>query len=438
MNRDGPSSLTQALKRTIDQSNLPYIGFDVVGVGDASVYGNDAINGGIPIKLLVKVEPGVTWAQGMRLARDCHTKLVEFGLDPSTIHCEVFEAKRPTPASGPTPATDLEPDHNVPTVAQQPVWWPIQDDWDNGLYRQHLLGFTQILGQSIATTTSPGCAGSSGVYLQLEFEPNGPAPREPIFALLTNRNVVVAGPDELPSINHLSHHDNGSCPTIQVIQPSENELKDMRKGITEAKELLLKRQIWPKPKFDAGALSEAGTATYKDDKWPLSRSRDFERHCGTYNEPDQRIVGEVVASPKVREEFLTDWRYDWALIRLESTKFGLTPPQNHVLITNLDLKVKHFMDMTTMTTTMEDSTQQLPAIDILRLNAYFTLNTVYRQDPGVLGRTHLLDYESPVLHVFMSGAATKGTHGILNRVRSYHGDPKKGSSWEASLCIIAN
>lgn len=88
-------ALAQALIDTVDQSHLQALGFDVLGVGDSDTPPGSEL----PAKLLVQVRAGVEWDQGMRLAVNCHSRLLEFGLDPDSIHCEIFEANPPCASS---------------------------------------------------------------------------------------------------------------------------------------------------------------------------------------------------------------------------------------------------------------------------------------------------------------------------------------------------
>jgi hypothetical protein len=188
-------------------------------------------------------------------------------------------------------------------------------------------------------------------------------------------------------------------------------------------------------KSDTGRLSDKEKVTYDDIKRKLARLQDFERHCDAHDKLNQRIIGEVIASPSIGA-CMGGFRRDWALVALDETKF--VPPQIHVLIANFNNKVWDDIDKSGMTTALKEHDTNK---DLLALNAYFTMDTIHRQDPDLLKRTTSPDDRNPpALHVYMSGAKSKATHGVLNRVKSYHcSEPRDGGLvWTADLCIIAS
>lgn len=89
-----PSPLVEALRKTLyapdDPSSLAPSQQTMLEVFRIDAGTEDSV-ARMPIKLLVKVEPGkVAWDQGMRIARRCHQVLKSFQL--GDIDCEVFEA----------------------------------------------------------------------------------------------------------------------------------------------------------------------------------------------------------------------------------------------------------------------------------------------------------------------------------------------------------
>jgi hypothetical protein len=64
-------------------------------------------------RFLNEVGSGVEWEQGMRLAQACQQQLVNFGLDPKTICCEVLEVGR---SRGQSVTSNVQSAHTTASV----------------------------------------------------------------------------------------------------------------------------------------------------------------------------------------------------------------------------------------------------------------------------------------------------------------------------------
>jgi hypothetical protein len=279
---NGMPAINQALVDTIDRSGLPIFGFDVLGVGDRDLPSDKDL----PTRLLLQVTQDVTWEQGMRLALNCHQQLVGFGLDPSSICCEVFHSNGPsrcetfmsTPEPTGTPKctlADIPADNSA--SGPHPFWWPIQDDWENGEYRQYLLGFTRILGQPISTTADPSIHGSSGLYIQLTKTIDGQ--EKCVDALLTNRHVVV--PDKTPAFNYLQQHPkmHADSDLIKVFQPSSLQFRAIQQGLDTILQHFTTRNERLSWKETAELLNDNGKATYNRIQQKVIRPKRVTEHC---------------------------------------------------------------------------------------------------------------------------------------------------------------
>lgn len=81
--------------------------------------------------------------------------------------------------------------------------------------------------------------------------------------------------------------------------------------------------------------------------------QEFQEHCDKYDEPGDRVVGHVVASPVIRlgpEEF----HLDWAIVALDENEFGPTLPSNHIPIANFNSKIRDTMHKTSATRSIGD------------------------------------------------------------------------------------
>jgi hypothetical protein len=388
-------SLAKTLMGVIDGSGLPCYGFGVLDVGEA-VEGLERYL--YTTRLLITVGAGVTWAQGMRLVQGFHDKLVRSGLQPGSIHVEAFESDPPFLFNTST------------TENAHPFWHDLSKNWD-GDHRLYLRAFTQILSPLIATTKTLDDAGSATLFARLEPKAGGP----PIHGLLTNRHVITKEAE--PDINYLDHPEDSK---FDVFQITNSELGRIKKQLVASLKAngVMRDRLARKVKY--GERSAELGANYNKRVRNVDLLEQMLVHTIQYRISNSRVIGKIIASPALSRS-QGDFRLDWAFILLNGM-FGPTLPVNYILLSDFDTDMREAMDTTGNALSIKGEPAEIGSGDLLRLEAYATMEAIFGTDPDFKCRTarsvpeeRFENREKAVL-VYMAGAISKATYGYLNHI----------------------
>ncbi|KAI1820505.1 hypothetical protein F4861DRAFT_545464 [Xylaria intraflava] len=398
---DLPSCLMSAIK----ESGLPVNSFDVLRIGDATLYDQQ-----LPVKLLVKVQPGVvSWAAGTGLAYACYSELRRFGLHD--VHCEVLEARVRTTAGNNSLASSPLPD---PTTSRPPFFWPIEEDWDLP-WRLSLLAYTPILGQCISPCDLPHKMGSTGFYLRVCSK----ADQRNTNYLLTCRHVVMDDEDHA-CIDLVNKQGSDREKPRRVIQPGNHE-EIMKQLDVERNALQTKIRILEEKEIAFDDLKPRERTHLTKLKHANTRMEAFLAH--DKNITNNRAIGHVIASPPITARDL--YRRDWAAIEIDKTKFP-TIPENGFCVAPLPTKIREDLRATGETSSIGYESE----VDILNVTKYITMNILRTM---LQEREYEGNAKSPV--VLKSGFETGTTAGYVNEISSYT-KSDLSSTYSPSLCIL--
>ncbi|KAI0377802.1 hypothetical protein F5Y04DRAFT_291584 [Hypomontagnella monticulosa] len=367
------------------------------------------------------------------------TLLIFFGI--RDIKCEVFSSSEivhpdtddtdTSEASSNEESDDEESDDEEASTSdddsQEQTFKPPSDDpffqpvamseWNSktlSKYRQCLLNFTPYLGRRISNISSIG-TGSSGLYARLI--PKAASNKRPINIMITARHVFFD--DDKEVVNLLTPSGGDKTPT-QVIQMDSDYI-----GMIKT---VLRRDVKTLGSVIRG-LKEVETErpfTYEEklkyqEAWrEIIKADDFLHHCIRHQYTRDRVIGTVVASPSLGSFWGTG--RDWAAIGLSKHMFGSTTPPNRVCVAGLSPASLSTLRSKGCIIQASDDTNDSPDSDLefIEIITYFT-------------RRAISALKKPI-DVYMSGAMSSTTHGILNQVYSYHWTGKHDLKWQ--YCVL--